>query len=62
MLVISSEGGRFPVGLILVSTFWVVCFGFLIHGNQHDSKTCLAVTTNELPSFKTIVDGDTKNS
>jgi len=39
MLIISSEGGRFPVGLIIVSAFWLLCFGVLIHGNNHDSKS-----------------------
>ena len=58
MLVISSEGGRFPVGLIIASTFWLACFGLLIHGNNRDSKICTAISTNDFPQFVSIIDGD----
>jgi hypothetical protein len=57
MLVIGSEGGRFPVGLILASAFWMACFGFFIQGLSKDSQTCSTISTNEFPSAIPIIDG-----
>ena len=41
MLVISSEGGRFPLGLVFASIFWMVCFGIFVGGYSKDNRTCM---------------------
>lgn len=61
MLVISSEGGRFPLGLIFASAFWMVCFGLFIGGYSKDSQTCKVRLQNEFPAAFTAID-DIKNS
>ena len=47
MLVISSEGGRFPLGLIIASTFWMACFGIFVFGITKDSASCVANTDSD---------------
>jgi hypothetical protein len=61
MLVISSEGGRFPLGLIIVSAFWMVCFGIFVSGYSKDSLTCIVRPDNEFPAALTAID-DIKNN
>lgn len=57
MLVISSEGGRFPLGLIIASTFWIACFGVFVFGYSKDSQTCIISPDNkEFPITGPILD------
>ena len=65
MLVISSEGGRFPLGLIFASAFWLVCFGIFVGGYSKDSPTCIVRSENEFPAAFTAIDDikyNTENS
>ena len=50
MLVISSEGGRFPLGLIFASIFWMVCFGLFVSGYSKDNRTCIVGPDIEFPA------------
>ncbi len=56
MLVISSEGGRFPLGLVIVSIFWMVCFGLFVCGYSKDNKTCIVRPEKDFPADNSVLD------
>ena len=50
MLVISSEGGRLPPGLIYACVFWMVCFGIFVGGYSKDKIACIVRPDKEFPA------------
>ena len=58
MIVVPSEQGRFPTGLLVASAFWGLIFAFFGFHKSDDSTICLASNSDDIVHDIPEVDGD----
>jgi hypothetical protein len=62
MIVVPSEHGRFPTGLLVASAFWGLIFGFFGFHKSDDSTICLASNSDDIIQVIPEVDGGALNT
>ena len=62
MIVVPSENGRFPTGLLVASAFWGLIFGFFGFHKSDDSTICLASNSDDIVQDIPEVDGVALNT
>lgn len=58
MIVVPSEQGRFPSGLLVASAFWGLIFGFFGFHKSDDSTICLASNSGDIVETVAVIDSD----